>query len=403
VPAIAAAIAWAAPHGRRIRHLAGGGAALLVSGGAWPLLVALTPAADRPWISGTSDNSIWSLITSYNGLGRLDGQSGRPRALGANGFFGGATGPFRLLNDALGPQAGWLLGFALVAGVAILLACRLRRRDLRTGWLIAVGGGWLTIAVAFSAARGIFHPYYVAQLAPFTAALVGGGVGELAGRDLRARVLAPVAVGVAVVTEVVLLSNNSEVLSWLPIPLVVLGAIAAFALSQPLAARARVAALVAAMTLLLVAPATWAADTLGHATQGTFPAGGPASAAMAGGGGFGGDSASLSTILRYTESHGGGTVAVSSQSGAASSIIQSGATVAGIGGFSGRESQVSVAWLSEQVRSGRLRWIVIGGSGGGPPGMQSQSTVLQAFVKQHGTAVTSVGTTGGMLYRLSIS
>jgi 4-amino-4-deoxy-L-arabinose transferase-like glycosyltransferase len=434
VPALAAAVVWAVPRGR-LKHLAGGGAAMLVSGGAWPLLVALTPASDRPWISGTSDNSIWSLITSYNGLGRLDGQSGGPQQLGGGGggggLFGGATGPFRLLNDALGPQAGWLLGFAVVAGVGILVATRLRRRDLRTGWLIAVGGAWLTIAVAFSTAKGIFHPYYVAQLAPFTAALVGGGAGEMLEGKRAARVLAPVAVVFGVAIELVLLNHNSEVLAWLPIPLVVLGAIAAFALSQPLRARARRAATIAATALLLVAPATWAADTLGHATQGTFPAGGPASAATGGGfgaappgggaapggafrgappgggaapsgpgGGFGGD-ASLTSLLSYTRSHGGGTVAVSSQSGAAGSIISSGADVAGIGGFSGRESQVSLSWLMQRVRSGEIRWIVIGPNSGGPPGMQSSNTALTAWVKQHGTAITSVSKSGGTLYRLS--
>ena len=29
--------------------------------------MALTPAGSRPWISGTADNSIWSLIAGYNG------------------------------------------------------------------------------------------------------------------------------------------------------------------------------------------------------------------------------------------------------------------------------------------------------------------------------------------------
>ena len=60
----------------------------------------------------------------YNGLGRLDGQAGGPgggRAGGGgfgggNGLFGGDPGVLRLLNSALGGQAGWLLGFALVAG-----------------------------------------------------------------------------------------------------------------------------------------------------------------------------------------------------------------------------------------------------------------------------------------------
>ena len=71
---------------------------------AWPVLVTLTPAADRPWISGTSDNSIWSLIFNYNGVGRIAGQTGGPGG-GAGGFgggaggpFGGATGLFRLLQ-----------------------------------------------------------------------------------------------------------------------------------------------------------------------------------------------------------------------------------------------------------------------------------------------------------------
>ena len=81
-------------------------------------------------------------------------------------MFGGATGPFRLLQSGLGDQAGWLLGFALVAGLGILAATRLRRRDARTGWLIVVGGALLCSGFVFSFAQGIFHPYYVAFLAP---------------------------------------------------------------------------------------------------------------------------------------------------------------------------------------------------------------------------------------------
>ena len=90
-------------------------------GGAWPLLVALTPAGDRPWVSGTADNSIWSLIFGYNGLGRLTGQAGGPQAFGGGGPFGGSTGPFRLLNESLGGQAGWMLGAAIiVAGILMI-------------------------------------------------------------------------------------------------------------------------------------------------------------------------------------------------------------------------------------------------------------------------------------------
>ena len=68
---------------------------------------------------------------------------------GGGGVFGGDTGVFRLLNSALGGQAGWLLGFALVAGVALVVSSRLRRSDPVTGWVLAVGGSALTAAVAF--------------------------------------------------------------------------------------------------------------------------------------------------------------------------------------------------------------------------------------------------------------
>ena len=234
VPALAAPWLWVAPRGRlaALRQTLAGGAAMVVVGGAWPLLMALTPASDRPWISGTNDNSIWSLIFGYNGFGRLDGQAGGPQALGggprgggggAGGTFGGSTGPLRLLNESFGGQAGWLLGAALVGGVGLLVASRLRRSDARTGFAIAAGGSFLTIAIALSAAKGIVHPYYVSQLAPFTGALVGGGGAVLLRRHRSARVLAPLAVVAGVATELIVLHNQPGQLTWLPPVLVFIG------------------------------------------------------------------------------------------------------------------------------------------------------------------------------------
>ena len=253
----------------------------------------------------------------------------------------------------MGGQAGWLLGFAIVSGVAVLAASRLRRADARTGWLIAVGGAFATTAVAFSFAQGIFHPYYVSLLAPFTAALVGAGAAQLTEGGTIARVLGPLAVLAGVGAEVMILRDNPDSLAWLPGVLVAAGIAAAAALAF---LPRRAIALGAALGALLIAPAAWSAQTLGHATSGTFPAGGPQSAAMGwaapagraarsaaaaaarmapptarrrrpaaprrppaaapGGGMFGGDSAALTEALAYTRAHGGGTIAVSSQSGA---------------------------------------------------------------------------------------
>jgi 4-amino-4-deoxy-L-arabinose transferase-like glycosyltransferase len=403
VPGIAAAWLWVAPKGRlaAVRQLLAGGAAMVAVGGAWPLLVALTPASDRPWISGTADNSIWSLVFGYNGIGRLSGQAGGPGGgmAGNAGPFGGSTGPLRLLNEAIGGQAGWFLGFALVAGVAVLAATRLRRADARTGWLIAIGGAFLTTALAFSYASGIFHPYYVSLLAPFTAALAGAGFGELSRGGRRAQVLAPVAVIAGVLAEVKVLHDDGTSLTWLPGVLIVGGAIAAFALAFT---PRRAIVLAAVMGALLIAPAVWSAQTLGHATNGTFPLGGSQSAAMGGGPGaagagpmrgggggpFGGDTSSLTAALDYANAHGGGTVAVASQNGAGMQVID-GANVAAIGGFSGNESQVTTQWLADAVRAGKIRYVLTSGQGGFGGGRVGSRDVMSA-VEQTCTAVNGV-------------
>jgi 4-amino-4-deoxy-L-arabinose transferase-like glycosyltransferase len=503
VPGIAAAWLWIAPAARgrvhALRQLLVGGVALLLVGGAWPLLVELTPAADRPWVSGTSNNTILSLIFEYNGVGRVDGQSGGPGGTASN-MFGGATGPLRLLNSALGGQAGWLLGFALLAGVAILAASRLRRADARSGWLLAVGGAFATTAVLFSFASGIFHPYYVSLLAPFAAALVGAGAAQLAGGGREARVLAPLAVMGGVTCELVVRADYPGQLTWLPPVLIVVGALAVLALVAFSSRTVRVAVLAAVLAALLAAPAVWAVDTLGYATSSTFPSGGPASAesgppgggfphpgtgggpggafrgagarrgfggAVPGGaaggaasGGFpgsasasgrpggpagaeasGGAAAQLfgsgstqagagaasgvgvasgvgaasggagglgaragvgapggfgagggtggalgapmgasvsSSDLAYVKAHGGGTIAVASQSSAASAILEGDASVVGIGGFSGRETDVSVSWLAQEVRTGKIRWVLDEGSSGGFGGGRGGDTRVGA-------------------------
>jgi 4-amino-4-deoxy-L-arabinose transferase-like glycosyltransferase len=484
VPGIVAAWMWIAPRGRltALRQLLAGGAAMLVVGGAWPLLVMLTPAADRPWVSGTSDNSILSLIFGYNGLGRLAGQSGGPGAGagpggggGGGSVFGGATGPFRLLQSGLGDQAGWLLGFALVAGLALLLTARLRRRDPRTGFLLVIGGAFVCSAVAFSFAQGIFHPYYVSLLAPFAAAFIGAGVGQMLGRDRAARILAPLALLGGVVTEVVVLNGLNGGLSW-ALPLVIaVCVVCGVLLVAELASRTRAIVVAVALAALLAAPATWAAETLGHATSGTFPTGGPASASIGGpggGGGFGGprgggrvgpgggaggfappggggigaggaggfappsgggiaaggggggqgasgarsaggpggfgaNDASLTDAARYAAAHGGGTIGVSSQSSAAAAILASNADVAGLGGFSGRESSVSVRWLAGEVSSGALRWVVADQTGGSarPGDARQGSSAAMAVVAKVCRAVrlntnssAGLGATGVTMY-----
>jgi 4-amino-4-deoxy-L-arabinose transferase-like glycosyltransferase len=456
VPGIVAAWIWSrppAPRGRWAAARAVGwfGAAAVAVGGAWPLLVALTPAGSRPWISGTSDNSIWSLIVGYNGLGRIDGQAGGPGGGGPGGggntLFGGSPGVFRLVGDALGGQGGWLVGLALVGGIGLVVATRLRREP-RTGFLIGVGGAFAVTAVAFSTAQGIFHPYYMSELAPFTAALVGATVGHVAARGRHWRWIGAAAIAGGVISELAVL-HSSGTLSGL-VPLLVVAGLGAAAALVAAPSRWRRAALATALATLTIAPATWAVQTLGHPTNGTFPAGGSASQGFGGGGFrgrggpggpgnfapgagatgpgggatgpgggaigpgggatggrlagpgggatgngfsgrgqggpggggmFGGDSAALQAVVAYAKANGGGAIGVSSQSTAASAILSSGADVAGLGGFSGSETTVSLSWLADQVQAGKIRWVYVGGGGLRNDGRTGATLVMTAVEK----------------------
>jgi 4-amino-4-deoxy-L-arabinose transferase-like glycosyltransferase len=456
VPALAAAWLWVAPRGRdaALRQLAAGGGAMVAVGGAWPLLVALTPAADRPWISGTADNSIWSLIAGYNGVGRLSGQAGGPQAFGGGGgaggggsLFGGAPGPLRLVEASLGGQAGWLVGFAIVAIAAGLVASRLRRSDPATGWLIGVGGAFATTAVAFSFAGGIFHPYYVSELAPLTAALVGAGCAQALAGGRTGRVVGPLALGAGVLSVLAVAHNVAGVPSWTGTLALALAVPAAVVLALPnLRVTVRRVALAAGLAALLAAPSAWAVQTLDHPTNGTFPAGGPSAQggfggpggggpgagrfarpgggrfAPPGGAGFGGpppgatppgsagggapptggpgragggpggaDSSAQTAAVAYARAHGGGTVATSSQNGTSAQVI-AGADVAAIGGFSGRESEVSATWLADAIDAGRIRWVLAdGGGSGGPNDNRVGSRSIMTLVTQACAATNSSG------------
>jgi hypothetical protein len=260
------------------------------------------------------------------------------------------------------------------------------------------------------------------------------------------------AIAAGVATELAVLGDYVGQLTWLAPVLIVAGLLGVIALLAHPHRTVRLVAVASIAGVLLIAPAAWALDTLGHATNGTFPEGGPANVQSAGGaGGFGGrpggfafggrpgagrsgagsgtsgagavqlfgpgggsgesggavssvpggggapgstlgelpgpagagfggrqsstgaggggaggfGGAVSAELLAYVRSAGGGTIAVSSQTSAAASIIAKGANVAGIGGFSGRESDVSVSWLAQEVRDGKIRWVLDEETSGG--------------------------------------
>ncbi|HWN32705.1 MAG TPA: glycosyltransferase family 39 protein [Pseudonocardia sp.] len=194
LPGLALAYLLAAPTGwwRRVRQLLAGGVALLLSAGWYLALVAIWPAADRPYIGGSRTNSLLELALDYNGVSRLLGRSGGAGggAFGPGGGhfggFGGAAGASRLFAPAVGGQVSWLLPAALaLLPIGLWLTRRAPRTDPTRAALLLWGGWLLVSAAVFSFMAGIFHPYYTVALAPAVAAVIGIGGRELVGRRSR--------------------------------------------------------------------------------------------------------------------------------------------------------------------------------------------------------------------------
>jgi 4-amino-4-deoxy-L-arabinose transferase-like glycosyltransferase len=179
IPALVIVYLLAAPTGwwRRVWQVALMGLATVVAAGWWVAAVALTPAADRPYVGGSQNNSILNLIFGYNGFGRLSGNetgSVGGHAAAGGGSMWGPTGLTRLFNSEFGNMMSWLLPGALVMGGALLvITLRRHRTDRERAGLLLFGGALVGTGLVISLAQGIIHPYYTVALAAPLAGLVG--------------------------------------------------------------------------------------------------------------------------------------------------------------------------------------------------------------------------------------
>ncbi|HEY7177485.1 MAG TPA: glycosyltransferase family 39 protein, partial [Micromonosporaceae bacterium] len=178
LPAFALVYLVAAPatFRKRLWHVVVAGAAMVVAAGWWVAIVSLIPAADRPYIGGSQNNSVLGLAFGYNGFGRLTGNEtgsvGGGGAGGPGGGMWGRTGWTRLFGADIGGQTAWLLPAALaLLLIGLWTSRRAPRTDhARAGYVL--WGAWLVVTAAvFSFMAGIFHPYYTVALAPAIGAL----------------------------------------------------------------------------------------------------------------------------------------------------------------------------------------------------------------------------------------
>lgn len=428
--------------GRRLLDLLGAGVVLLASSLWWVALTAWWPG-DKPYIGGSTDGSAWNLIVGYNGLGRVFGEgsgpgSGAPAGGPGGGFpggggggfagFGGPSGLFRMFGDTVGGQISWLIPLSLLALVVVAVTGVRKWRAKepaddfgRAGWVL--WGSWLLVlALVFSFQSGIFHSYYTTQLSPAIAALAAGGLAML-WRYRRAPgyawLLLPGAVALTAVWAWVLVSRDTSWNGWLRYAVAVaavlaIGGLVAVRFGDRLSGSGVRAVGVVGLVAVLLVPAGWSVGTAvagsGGGMNATVPSAGPPSSGFPGGalpggsgnpaqaammtemmaamrsrgGQDGGLTADQQKVLDYAVKNADGAqIVLAVEGGAMASsgyIINSDATVIGMGGFMGSDNAPNVDQLTSWKASGKLGFVLgaaarggfpggaPGGTAGGPPG-----------------------------------
>ncbi len=341
-PALALALVVAVPTISRasarqlLARMAVLGAVTLVVSASWMVVVDAWPASDRPYVGGSTDNTVLDLALGYNGFNRVEGQvsggsprpasntgqarrlpdgtdggqtlipGGQPLQPGAPGLPGGVQAPggqpppgptgspggfrgpggiiagipglLRMFDDANGGQIGWLLPFALGGGLVALWSWRrdpVRRAFavLFLGWVALYGG-------IYSYAQGIYHAYYTSTMAPGVAALVGVGAVAVANavrRDRRWLIALVALVALTVWAQLVIAGRTPDFYGWVR-PLTVVTALAGLAVVAALTLRRLPVAtgLMLSVAGLLLLPAAWSWSASANASlNSTLPQAGP--------------------------------------------------------------------------------------------------------------------------------
>ncbi|HEV7712072.1 MAG TPA: glycosyltransferase family 39 protein, partial [Asanoa sp.] len=272
LPALAITYLLLAPTGwrRRLGHLAVAGAVMVAVSLSWVLLYTVTPAADRPFVDGSSNNNAFSMVFGYNGLSRFGiDVPGAVQSMftggggpGPGGGPGGGTEWTKLLSQQYATQVGWLYPLALLAlGYGLIR----HRRD--PGFVL--WGLWLATFAAVFSRISIPHTAYMASLAPPIAALSAAGIVLFwrGYRDGTARWALPVAIVAEVAWTVYLARQYPTFLPWLGWVVVGAGFLAvAVLLFARLSRRVRtgvvVAGLVAGVVAMVAVPSAWAGSVL---------------------------------------------------------------------------------------------------------------------------------------------
>jgi 4-amino-4-deoxy-L-arabinose transferase-like glycosyltransferase len=404
---------------RRILQLAAALVVLVVTAASWSIAVDLTPASQRPYVGGSTNNSEIQLEFGYNGFGRAGGQVGGPPcpavyspptsdvpifrpagpkvtlppasvSAGSTGTTG-VTGnpgvtvrnpqpvpfascnrdPLRVFGLGLGDQAGWTVPLAVVGllGLALLAG---GWRNRRTALLFAFGG-WFVLELGFlDYSKGIVHPYYSSGLGPPLAAMCGAAVFAIV-ELVRSRTWWRVAAGLVTAAAAALGTvaaqlyeiHNHGYPHFMRTPLVIaaLAAVALVGASTFIRRLTGAAGLLLAAALLAV-PLIYTTSVWDAPVDGTFPTAGPYNEAGWGGVDLPPDElAANQALASYIRTHDPthDFEVLTESSDGASPLILLGIRAAAMGGYNTTDPALSGSGLAALVAEHKARYVVVGG------------------------------------------
>lgn len=415
-------ISW--PSARQmLARLAVLGTVTLIVSASWMVVVDLWPEDARPYIGGSTNNTVLELALGYNGFGRVEGTNqigggGRQPAgipgqgqrfrdgaipgaaqapggfpapggqsapstgggrgfAGPGGIFGGLPGALRMFDDANGGQIGWLLPFAIGGG---LLALWHWRRDPARRAFAVLFLGWVSIyGGVYSYAQGIFHSYYTSTMAPGVAALVGIAsvtVVNAIHHDKRWLIALAGLVGLTIWAQLEIAGRTPDFYGWVrPLTVVmtlagVAVAAASLLLNRPVATKLVATGIALSIAGLLLLPGAWSMSAAANASlNATLPQAGPqagASGQTFGSLAFNDGTPDLAAWLEANnDPEATWDLVVSSSQNGSRLIAQYELSVMSLGGFMGQDNTISVENFADLVAEGEVRYVLVGGGGSG--------------------------------------
>lgn len=346
----------------------------------WMIVVQLIPAASRPYVDGSTNDDVFSMVFGYNGLNRfvsglVPGAAGQFVVASIGAHSPGAS-PAKLLLPEFTTQVGWF--FPLVAA-GIVLTLRLRPRATTIVFV-----AWLGVAVVLLSAATVPHTAYLAALGVPAAVLAGAGLVEARRRGGRVLIVT-VLVQAAWVLATLMATRIAP--GWL-VAVIAVAAVLTCALALVPGSRVRRVVSVLALVTVFAAPAAWTGSTLDPSLAGSAndAYGGPRLDRV----GFffqaPGSAVDRTTfehfsiarpvlassapaltpeqrhLVDYTAAHvskGAPLFTASSWDAASPYILSSGLDVVSLGGFSGRTPSPTLSQVEHGVATGQRRFFLL--------------------------------------------